>query len=66
MRIITVLSFLLLVKVSLAQSIDKDDLIGNWVLVEETDTFPDDIDTFDETDSNVDSDSDNKPKTTTV
>ena len=57
MRILIILNLILGINSCKAQSISENKLIGKWILIAETDSFPDDIEPLAENDSDSDSDS---------
>lgn len=63
MRILIILTLIFGINSCKAQSISENKLIGKWILVAETDSFPDDIEPLTENDSDSESDSKAKLKT---
>ncbi|PIV94764.1 MAG: hypothetical protein COW44_02550 [Flavobacteriaceae bacterium CG17_big_fil_post_rev_8_21_14_2_50_33_15] len=68
MRILIILTLILGINSCKAQSISENKLIGKWILVAETDSFPDDIEplTENDSDSNSESESDSKAELKTI
>jgi hypothetical protein len=64
MRILIILTLIFGINSCKAQSISENKLYGKWILVAETDSFPDDIEPLTENDSDSDSDSTAELKTT--
>jgi hypothetical protein len=62
MRILIILSLILGINSCTAQSESEKKLIGKWILVAESDSFPDDIEPLTENDSESESDSKTKFK----
>ncbi|MFC0605861.1 hypothetical protein [Winogradskyella pulchriflava] len=63
MRILIILTLILGINSCKAQSISENKLIGKWILVAETDSFPDDIEPLNENKSDSESDSKAELKT---
>jgi hypothetical protein len=66
MRILIILTLILGINSCKAQSISENKLIGKWILVAETDSFPDDIEPLTENDSDSESESDSKAELKTT
>ncbi|WP_166968098.1 META domain-containing protein [Yeosuana marina] len=66
MRILIILTLILGINSCKAQSISENELIGKWILVAETDSFPDDIEPLTENDSDSESESDSKAELKTT
>ena len=64
MRLIIILTLILGINSCKAQSISENKLIGKWILVAETDSFPDDIEPLTENESDSESESKKELKTT--
>jgi len=64
MRILIILTLIFGMNFCTAQSESKKKLIGKWILVEETDSFDDDIEPLTENDSESESDSKTELETT--
>ncbi|WP_115462139.1 hypothetical protein [Winogradskyella aurantiaca] len=64
MRLIIILTLILGINSYKAQSISENKLIGKWILVAETDSFPTDIEPL--TENETDSESDSKSELTTT
>ena len=64
MRILIILTLILGINSCKAQSISENKLYGKWILVAETDSFPDDIEPLTENKSDSESDSKAELKTT--
>ena len=64
MRVIIILTLILGINSCKAQSISENKLIGKWILVAETDSFPDDIEPLTENESDSESESKKELKTT--
>ncbi len=64
MRLIIILTLILGINSCKAQSISENKLIGKWILVAETDSFPADIEPL--TENETDSESDSKSELTTT
>ncbi|OAB77388.1 hypothetical protein [Cochleicola gelatinilyticus] len=60
MRIFIILTLILGINSCKAQSISENKLYGKWILVEETDSLPDDIEPLTENNSDSDSDSESE------
>ena len=66
MRILIILTLILGINSCKAQSISENKLYGKWILVAETDSFPDDIEPITEKDSDSKSESDSKAELKTT
>lgn len=64
MRLLIILTLILGINSCKAQSTSENNLIGKWILVAETDSFPDDIEPLSENESDSESDSKVELKTT--
>lgn len=64
MRTLIILTLIFGINSCIAQSESEKKLIGKWILVAKTDSFPDDIEPFIENDSGSNSDSKAELKTT--
>ena len=62
MRILIILTLILGINSCKAQSISENKLYGKWILVAETDSFPDDIEPLTENNSDSDSKSESDSK----
>lgn len=62
MRILIILTLILGINSCKAQSISENKLFGKWILVAETDSFPDDIEPLTENNSDSDSESESDSK----
>ena len=66
MRILIILTLILGINSCKAQSISENKLIGKWILVAETDSFPDEIEPLSENESDSESESDSKAEMKTT
>ncbi|GAA4280011.1 META domain-containing protein [Gaetbulibacter aestuarii] len=66
MRILLILTLILGINSCKAQSISENKLYGKWILVTETDSFPDDIEPLAENNSNSESESGSKAELKTT
>lgn len=64
MRTLIILTFIFGINSCIAQSESEKKLIGKWILIAKTDSFPDDIEPLMENDSESNSDSKTELKTT--